>query len=201
MVGEPRRFELPFADLRDRPEAERRTIATARIDRLPVGPHRRSTADRLYRVKLYRTGTNEYLLWLNMHHTITDGWSWGVFFKDLEAYYEAAKAGTPAESCARSRSSTAITPYGRPALRKTAAFRDQVDYWKKVLAPPVPTLDLPFAKPRPAWQTFKGAVVKFDLPKKLVGADRQALPAGVGHPVHGRAGRLPGGLAPVHGSG
>ena len=29
---------------------------------------------------------------------------------------------------------------------------------------------MPFAKPRPVWQTFKGSVVKFDLPKKLVGA-------------------------------
>ena len=199
VVGEPRRVELPFVDLRDKPEAERRTIATAESTaclsaRIPL------TADRLYRVKLYRTGTDEFLLWLNMHHTITDGWSWGVFFKDLEAYYEAAKSGNPPK----------VRPlpvqYGdysvwEAALRKTAAFRDQVDYWKKVLAPPVPTLDLPFARPRPVWQTFKGAVVKFDLPKKLVGGGGPAGAAGVGHPVHGRAGRLSGGLAPIHGSG
>lgn len=168
VVGEPRPFDLPFVDLRDRPEAERRAIATAESTaclsaRIPL------TAERLYRVKLYRTGADEYLLWLNMHHTITDGWSWGVFFKDLEAYYEAARAGAPPK----------VRPlpiqYGDYSVweagqRQTPAAREQVEYWKKVLAPPVPTLDLPFARPRPVWQTFKGATVRFDLPKKLVGA-------------------------------
>jgi amino acid adenylation domain-containing protein len=168
IVGEPLRFELPLVDLRDKPETDRRNIAIAESTaclsaRIPL------TAERLYRVKLYRTGTDEYLLWINMHHTITDGWSWGVFFKDLEAYYDAAKAGSPPK----------VRPlpiqYGDYSLwevaqRKTPAFRDQVEYWKKVLAPPVPTLDLPFARQRPVWQTFKGSVIKFDVPKKLVGA-------------------------------
>ena len=168
VVGEPKPFVLPFVDLRDKPEADRRTIAQAESTaclsaRIPL------TSERLYRVKLYRTGTDEYLLWINMHHTITDGWSWGVFFKDLEAYYEAAKAGTPP------RVRPLPVQYGdysvwEAGMRQTPAVRDQVDYWKKVLAPPVPTLDLPFAKQRPVWQTFKGSVIKFDLPKKLVGA-------------------------------
>jgi amino acid adenylation domain-containing protein len=168
VVGEPKRFELPFVDLRDKPESERRTIATTESTvclstRIPL------SSERLYRVKLYRTGGDEFLLWINTHHTITDGWSWGVFFKDLEAFYEAAKAGAPAK----------VRPlpvqYGdysvwEEACRKTPAFREQVEYWKKVLHPPVPTLDLPFARQRPVWQTFKGSVVKFELPKKLVGA-------------------------------
>jgi amino acid adenylation domain-containing protein len=168
VVGEPRKFGLPFVDLRDKPEGERRTIAIAESTaclsaRIPL------TADRLYRLKLYQTGTDEYLLWINMHHTITDGWSWGVFFKDLEAHYEAAKGGTPPK----------LRPlpiqYGdysvwESGLRNTPAFGEQVEYWKKVLAPPVPTLDLPFARQRPVWQTSKGSVIKFDVPKKVVGA-------------------------------
>ncbi|HEX3151861.1 MAG TPA: amino acid adenylation domain-containing protein [Gemmataceae bacterium] len=168
VIAASKPFELPFVDLRDKPESERRTIATTESTaclsaRIPL------TAERLYRVKLYRTGSDEYLLWINMHHTITDGWSWGVFFKDMEAYYEAAKAG------AAPRIRPLPIQYGDYATwevgtRKTQAFRDQLEYWKKTLAPPVPTLDLPFARPRPVWQTFKGAMFKFDVPKKLVGA-------------------------------
>ena len=168
VIGEPKPFDLAFVDLRDKPEAERRAIATAESTaclsaRIPL------TSERLYRVKLYRSGTDEYLLWINMHHTITDGWSWGVFFKDLEAYYEAARAGT------QPKVRPLPVQYGdysvwESAQRKSPAFRDQVDYWKQTLAPPVPTLDLPFAKQRPVWQTFKGSVVKFDLPKKVVGS-------------------------------
>jgi amino acid adenylation domain-containing protein len=168
VVGASRPFELSVVDLRDRPEADRRTLATAEATlclstRIPL------TGDRLYRVKLYRTGTDEYLLWINMHHTITDGWSWGVYFKDLEAYYEAAKAGAPPKLRPLS------IQYGdyslwEVGLRKTLGFREQVDYWKKVLAPPLPALDLPFARARPVWQTFKGTMLRFEVPKKHVGA-------------------------------
>jgi amino acid adenylation domain-containing protein len=168
VVGEPRQFDLPFVDLRDTAEPERRAIAVAESTaclsaRIPL------TNERLYRVKLYRSGTDEFLLWVNLHHAITDGWSCGVCFRDLEAYYEAARSGH----------SPKVRPlsiqYGdysvwEAAVRKTPAFRDQVDYWKTVLAAPVPTLDLPFARARPVWQTFKGSVYKFELPKKLVGA-------------------------------
>src|SRR5262245_10462223 len=95
VVGEPRRFKLPFTDLRDRPEGERTAIATAAAtacasSRIPLD------GERLWRVKLYQTEAAEFLLWVNMHHTITDGWSLGVFFRDLEAYYEAARSGRPA---------------------------------------------------------------------------------------------------------
>jgi amino acid adenylation domain-containing protein len=168
VVGDVRSFDLPIVDLRDKPEGERRGIATAESTacltaRIPLD------GDRLWRSKLYRTGTDEFLLWINVHHAITDGWSWGVFFKDLEAYYEAARSNTAP------RLRPMPIQYGDFASwqgewRTTDAFREQVAYWKKALAPPITTLDLPFSKPRPVWQTFKGAVLRFELPKKLVSA-------------------------------
>src|SRR5262245_32094725 len=82
VVGAPRPFELPFADLRGMSAADaheivvREAAADAAL-RIPLD------AVRLWRTKLYRTGEGQSYLWLNMHHTITDGWSLGVFFKDL----------------------------------------------------------------------------------------------------------------------
>ena len=134
---------------------------------------------RLWRVKLYRTAEAEYHLWLNMHHTVTDGWSVGVLFKDLEAYYEAAVANT-----APNLAPLAVQ-YGDHALweeqfRHSPAYREQVEYWKQTLAAPIPTLDLPFAKPRPHWQTFRGERFRFEVPDKLVGrVDRVCREASV----------------------
>jgi len=171
VVDAPSRFQLPFADLRELPAAEaqdvvRREAAADAARRFPLDNRR------LWRVKLYRTGDTEYYLWLNMHHTITDGWSLGVLFRDLEAYYDAAIAETAAELPALA------VQYGDCGLweeefRRSAGYRDQVEFWKRVLAPPIPTLDLPFAKPRPRWQTFKGERIRFEVPPELVaGIDR-----------------------------
>jgi amino acid adenylation domain-containing protein len=166
VIDAPSRFELPFVDLSDKSAAEAQEIV--RLETTAEAA-RRFPLDgrRLWRVKLYRTGDTEYYLWLNMHHTITDGWSLGVLFKDLEAYYEAAVAGTAAELL------PLAIQYGdcgvwEQEFRKSAGYREQVEFWKRVLAPPVPTLDLPFAKPRPRWQTFKGERIRFEVPAELV---------------------------------
>src|SRR5262249_42448996 len=50
----------------------------------------------------------------------------------------------------------------------------------RVLAPPIPSVDLPFAKPRPRWQTYKGERIQFTVPAKLVsGIDRLCRGASV----------------------
>ena len=95
--------------------------------------------DRLWRAKLYRTTDEEHYLWLNMHHTITDGWSLGVLFKDLEAYYEAARTGVSAHVA------DLAVQYGDYAVweqewRRTPGYREQVEFWKKTLAAPLASL-------------------------------------------------------------
>ncbi|HKA06014.1 MAG TPA: condensation domain-containing protein, partial [Gemmataceae bacterium] len=178
VVGGPRRFELPSADLGGLPAAEAHEFVVCEAT---ADAALRIALDgtRLWRVKLYRTGDGQSYLWLNMHHTIADGWSLGVFFADLEEYYEAAVAG----GCAR------LAPLGiqfgdyalwEQQFRDSPAYREQLDWWKRVLAPPIPSVDLPFAKPRPRWQTYKGERIQFTVPAKLVsGIDRLCRGASV----------------------
>ncbi|SDW66822.1 amino acid adenylation domain-containing protein/thioester reductase domain-containing protein [Marininema mesophilum] len=45
------------------------------------------TSDALFRFQLYRLESNEYFLHLMFHHIIFDGWSLGLFLKDLERAY------------------------------------------------------------------------------------------------------------------
>jgi hypothetical protein len=45
------------------------------------------------RGKLLRLGTEAHVLILTMHHLISDGWSQGVFWRELATLYEAFAAG------------------------------------------------------------------------------------------------------------
>ena len=43
----------------------------------------------LIRVKLLLLSKKEHILLITMHHIISDGWSMGIFFKELSALYNA----------------------------------------------------------------------------------------------------------------
>ncbi len=160
--------ELIVNDLRTLPESKRRETATQES----IADAKTQFAlggERLYRVKLYRTGADEHLLYINFHHAITDGWSWGVLFKDLEEFYEAERNKRPTKHVA--------TPvqYGDYATwqrdwAQSPACKDQVTYWKGVLGDNPPAVNLPFAKQRPKMQTFNGGWKRFEISKKLQGA-------------------------------
>jgi len=85
---------LPVRDLQSLPEAERNTVviqsATEEAQRpfdLIEGP--------LLRLSLLRLGEQEHVLLLTMHHIISDGWSTGVFIKEMAVLYEAFAQGQP----------------------------------------------------------------------------------------------------------
>jgi hypothetical protein len=41
----------------------------------------------LFRCKLFRIKEDNHVLWIGMHHIISDGWSLSVFFQELAAFY------------------------------------------------------------------------------------------------------------------
>jgi acyl carrier protein len=47
----------------------------------------------LLKTRLFRVNERDHVLLVVMHHSIWDGWSLGIFFKELEAFYCAAVAG------------------------------------------------------------------------------------------------------------
>ena len=49
----------------------------------------------LIRAKLYRLETKDHVLLINTHHIISDAWSLGLFFKELDAIYDAFLRGEP----------------------------------------------------------------------------------------------------------
>ncbi|HSK38125.1 MAG TPA: amino acid adenylation domain-containing protein, partial [Arenibaculum sp.] len=103
---------------------------------------------------------------LSFHHIIFDGWSLGVFMKELFEHYALFRDGKGAAPAALP------IQYGDYAEWQNRWFtgdvRDgQTQYWKERLAGPLPLLELPTDRRRPDRQTFDGAFHNLILSRPL----------------------------------
>ncbi len=120
----------------------------------------------LFRFKLYHLDSHEHLLLITLHHIISDGWSMGVFVRELSALYDAFSKGqqTPLPELPIQYLDYAC--WQREWLQGQI-LQDQIDYWKNQLSGELPIMELPFDRPRPPVQTFNGAFTKFTLSESL----------------------------------
>ena len=87
-------FNLPVLALEALPEADR----AARLQQIIADEARRPfdlASGPLFRAVLVRLGQQEHVLVVVMHHIITDGWSLGVFMRELGSLYSAFCEGRP----------------------------------------------------------------------------------------------------------
>ncbi len=124
------------------------------------------TTGPLLRVVLYRLSESEWVLLLNMHHIISDGWSIGVLIRELSALYEAFSRKRPSPLPALEIQYADFTLWQRAWLQGEV-LEKQLHYWRTELAN-APTLsDLPTDYPRPARLSFKGDMIHFELGTEL----------------------------------
>ncbi|MDB6021486.1 MAG: amino acid adenylation domain protein, partial [Pedosphaera sp.] len=159
---------LPLTDLRHLPEPERMTramelaVAEARVPfDLRTGP--------LLRAQLLQLADDDHLLLMTFHHIAIDGWSRGVFLRELTALYPAFLAGK-------------ISPlpplpiqYADFAVWQSQWMQDEVllkhlSYWKQQLAGAPALLEWPADFTRPEVQSYRGARLPILLPKALADA-------------------------------
>jgi amino acid adenylation domain-containing protein len=147
-------FSLPVIDLRGLPECEWTTqvqaLACAEVQRpfdLTHGP--------LIRAVLACLADAVYVLLLTMHHIVSDGWSHGVFWRELAVLYEGFTIGQPALLADLFIQYADFASWQQQWLQGEV-LDAQLSYWKQQLAG-VPMLQLPTDHPRPAVQTFRGA--------------------------------------------
>ncbi|MBD0373583.1 MAG: amino acid adenylation domain-containing protein, partial [Pyrinomonadaceae bacterium] len=159
---------LPLIDLRDLPPEKRE----AEAQRLSVKEGRRPfnlAHDALLRSKLLRLAEDEHLLLLNSHHIVSDGWSLGVFLRELVALYEAFSNGRPSPLPELSIQYGDFAVWQRESLSDDLLKHD-LDYWKQQLGGELPLLELPFDHPRPPVQTAHGARQEIFLDKSVTSA-------------------------------
>ena len=85
---------LPITDIRDHSETEKEAIALEIANHQTQQPFNLAS-DSLFRIKLLCFSDQEHILILNFHHIIFDGWSFNIFFQELETLYAAFSKGLP----------------------------------------------------------------------------------------------------------
>ena len=98
-----------------------------------------------------------------MHHSVSDGWSLGVFFRELVSLYRAYAKG---ESSPLAPLPIQYADYAQWQRRwlQGEVLEKQLSYWREQLKELPPLLTLPTDRPRPAEQTFRGSMERFALP-------------------------------------
>jgi amino acid adenylation domain-containing protein len=160
-----RRLVQPLIDLSHMAYAEREA-ELRRLASEESGKPFDLTADALLRVVLVRMKEEEHILLVTLHHIVADGWSVGVLFREVVAFYEAKCEGREATLAELSIQYADYAGWQREWLRGEVLER-QLAYWRRQLADLPPALNLPTDKPRPAVQTFDGAHESFVLSRAL----------------------------------
>jgi len=93
-IAEQLPVPLEVVDLSAAAEAEREAEVRHRAIAEAQRPFDLSTGP-LLRVCLLRASASEHVFLLTMHHIVSDGWSMGVFIRELAALYQAFSAGQP----------------------------------------------------------------------------------------------------------
>ena len=115
----------------------------------------------LARARVLRLGPEEHAVICSLHHIVSDGWSTGVFIREIGAHYAALAAGRagPLPPLALQYADYAAWQRSAPSVAATEA---SVQWWKARLAG-LPALELPADFARPAVQGFRGASVPIEL--------------------------------------
>ena len=124
--------KLPVEDLSGLPKAERESEAK----RLALEEKRRAfdlERGPLVRTKLVRLDQEEHVLLVTMHHVVSDGWSLGVFWRELGALYEAFSRGEPSPLAELPVQYADYALWQRRWLTGEV-LEEQLGYWREQLA-------------------------------------------------------------------
>ena len=120
----------------------------------------------LLRANLVKLSHDEYVLALTLHHLVFDGLSIDIFARELLACYEAFVRGEEPDLPPVPIQYADYALWQRACLQG-AAFEQHLTYWRERLEGAPALLELPTDRPRPAIQTYRGAVHGIVLPGAL----------------------------------
>ena len=119
----------------------------------------------LIRARLLRLTDLEHVLLVTLHHIVCDGWSIGIFVREMAELYDACLSHRSSLLPALPIQYADFAYWQRQQLQGKTLAR-QLDYWQQKLAH-LPVLDLPTDYPRPETPTYQGAFLSFILTEEL----------------------------------
>lgn len=120
------------------------------------------TEDSLIRARLFILGREDYLLLLTFHHIVSDGWSIGLFIKELSAFYAAYSENKDSLLKELPIQYSDYAAWQENYLQ-SENYEKALAYWKGKLSEMPMELSLPLDKKRPSSQSFKGAHYSFSI--------------------------------------
>lgn len=166
IVQPPLAVKLPVTDLRNMAAAEREAEAL-RLATVDACKPFHLTRLPLFRARLIRMGEEDFRLAITAHHMIFDGVTgYRVFLPELVALYDAYLREEPSPLPELEFQYADYAIWQRQAATR-GLLDEGLDYWKKQLAGELPILQLPTDRPRPAMQSFRGAMQRFSLSAEL----------------------------------
>ncbi|MBW8876584.1 MAG: amino acid adenylation domain-containing protein [Acidobacteria bacterium] len=153
---------VDLADLApERKEREAHRLATQQMQLpfdLSQGP--------LLRPVLLRLGEESHVLVVSCHHIIVDGWSMGVFVRELSLLYTAFHTGQPSPLPELPIQYADFAVWQRGWLQGEV-LQAGLDHWRQVLTG-APALALATDRPRRAGQSYRAADLRVALPAVVV---------------------------------
>jgi aspartate racemase len=166
VVHAPFAVKLEVTDLRNMPEQDREGEALRLATADACKPFNLTEAP-LFRTRVIRLDEEDFRLAITAHHLIFDGVTgYRVFLPELVALYEAYSNGEASPLAELDFQYADYAVWQRQAARQDV-LNLGFDYWKKQLSGELPVLQLPTDQPRPAAQTFHGAMQSFTLSAEL----------------------------------
>ena len=120
----------------------------------------------LIRVKLFELAAEDHILMINMHHIISDGWSVGVIIRDLIELYRAESENRPPH-LPELPIQYADYAFWQRQILSGLRLQNEIRFWEEQLEDAPSLLELPYDRPRPPVQRFKGKRLAFRLPDGL----------------------------------
>ena len=161
-------LEMPLIDLTERAETEREEQAQRLLRHEARKPFDLSQGP-LIRAILLRLKDEEHILLVTMHHIVTDGWSMGIFNRELSALYDSFHNEQPSPLAELPIQYLDYADWQRRWF-EGEVYRSQLAYWKKTFENLPAALELPTDHPRPnvqAYKAFRGAHHTVRLSKQL----------------------------------
>ncbi|HEX3129919.1 MAG TPA: amino acid adenylation domain-containing protein, partial [Thermoanaerobaculia bacterium] len=158
---------LPEVDLSGLPEPLRRDEERCRTAEEARRPFDLAAGPPL-RTALLRLDRQEHVVLFTVHHIASDGWSLDLLVNEVATLYAAFSQGLPSPLPEPPVQYADFAAWQREQLRGEA-LETQLAYWRGELDGAPLRLELPADRPRPAVQSFRGALTEAcELPAAVV---------------------------------
>ncbi len=165
VVAPPTPIGVPVDDLRDVPSEQRDAAVEVAIATELGRPFDLAAGPKI-RARLLRTGTDEHVLVVTIHHIAADGSSMVRITDEVGAGYEAAVAGTEPSLPLLPVRYTDVSLWQHQQLAG-GTLAHQLERWRQRLSGPLPVLELPTDRPRPPVFAFAAGSVPIHFPGAL----------------------------------